>query len=483
MEKPEAGAGSPDLDPRRWWILAIVAAAQFVYVVDAFVVNVALPSIRTDLAATTGETQGIIVCYLIAFATLVVTGGRLGDIVGAKPVFLTGLLGFTAASLWCGLTQSGAELVAARTVQGAMAALMIPQVLATIQRIFEGEERGRAIGIYGAALGLGAAVGFGLGGWIVAFNVMGIGWRSIFFVNVPIGSLLALAALRLMPPAPRKPGARLDIAGAGILFLSLLTLLGPVVVGPDLGWPLWLGWVLGLGGVLLGVFVRLERRLEARGGLPLVPVDLIADRPAMTGFLAVLCFTFANLAFYLVLTFYMQMGLGYSPMQSGSVVLPLSVTFAIVSRKAGPWAQRRGPRAIIEGCCVQILGIAVLAIGITSRGGSDPVVLAGLLVVFSVGQAMTMAPLYGLALGRVPRAHAGSGAGVLSTIQQIGNGSGAAVIGALYFTVRGFGSDRSAFLVCLAVLTVALLLTVVLLCLLRRWQKVRDRAVVQAVNA
>ncbi|WP_216856314.1 MFS transporter [Acidisphaera sp. S103] len=483
MEKPEAGAGLPRPDPRRWWILAIVAAAQFVYVVDAFVVNVALPSIRTDLAATTGETQGIIVCYLIAFATLVVTGGRLGDIVGAKKVFLAGLLGFTGASLWCGLTHSGAELVAARTVQGAMAALMIPQVLATIHRVFQDEERGRAIGIYGSALGLGAAVGFGLGGWIVAFNLMGIGWRSIFFVNVPVGLLLAVAALRLMPPAPRKPGARLDVVGAGTLFVSLLALLGPIVVGPDLGWPLWLGLVLALGGVLLGGFVRFERRLEARGGLALVPVDLLADRPAMTAFLAVLCFTFANLAFYLVLTFYMQLGLGYSPLQSGSVVVPLALTFAIVSRKAGPWAQRRGPRAIIEGCCVQALGLGVLAVGIMSPGGSDPVILSGLLIVFGVGQAMAMAPLYGLALSRVPRAHAGSGAGVLSTIQQIGNGSGAAVVGALYFTVRGFGSDRAAFLVSLGVLAGTLLVTVVLLCILRRSQEVRRPMAVRAINA
>ena len=451
MKQPEAGAGLPRPDPRRWWILAIVATAQFVYVVDAFVVNVALPSIQLDLAATAGETQGIVVCYLIAFATLVVTGGRLGDVVGAKPVFLAGLLGFTAASLWCGLTHSGAELVGARTVQGAMAAFMIPQVLATIQRVFEGEERGRAIGIYGAALGLGAAVGFGLGGWIVAFNFMGIGWRSIFFINVPIGSLLALAALRLMPPVPRKTGARLDMAGASTLFLSLLALLGPIVLGPDLGWPMWLGWVFAVGGILLAVFVKVERRLVMRGGLPLISVDLLQDRATMTGFLTVLCFTFANLAFYLVLTFYLQLGLGFSPLQSGTVVLPLALTFAVVSRKAAPRAQRRGPRAMIEGCCVQILGMAVLAIGTALRHGSDPVILSGLLVVFGAGQAMTMAPLYGLALRRMPSAHVGSGA--------------------------------EAFLMCLSVLTAALLLTVALLCVLLRSEIVRSPVAVRALNA
>src|ERR1700733_8231702 len=198
---------------RRWWVLGIVVAAQFIYVVDAFIVNVALPSIKADLGATPGEIQSIIVCYLIAFATLVVTGGRLGDIHGAKPVFLCGLLGFTGASLWCGLTHSGGELVFARAVQGATAALMIPQVLATIHRLFQNEERGRAFGIYGAALGLGAAVGFGLGGWIVGFNVLGFGWRAIFFVNVPVGLILALAAGRIMPATPRNRGVRLDVGG------------------------------------------------------------------------------------------------------------------------------------------------------------------------------------------------------------------------------------------------------------------------------
>jgi EmrB/QacA subfamily drug resistance transporter len=439
-------------DPRRWWVLGIVVAAQFIYVVDAFIVNVALPSIKADLAATPGEIQGVIVCYLIAFATLVVTGGLLGDIHGAKPAFLCGLLGFTSASLWCGLTHSGGELVVARIVQGATAALMIPQVLATMHRLFRDEERGRAFGIYGAALGLGGAVGFGLGGWIVALNFLGIGWRTIFFVNVPIGLALALAAGRMMPAVPRKPGVRLDVVGAGTLFLALLCLLGPVVAGRDLGWPAWLLGVVASGIVLGAMFWMLERRSEDRGSLPLIPLDLLANRSVAAALLTVFLFNFANIAFYLVLTLYMQLGLGFTPLRSGTVVLPLALTFALVSRKAGPRAQRRGPSAIVEGCVVQVVGLGILGTGVAFGGQPSAALIAGLLIVFGIGQAMAMAPLYGYALSRIPTAHAGSGAGVLSTVQQIGNASGAAVIGALYFTVQSDHADRLAFLASLIVL-------------------------------
>jgi hypothetical protein len=184
--------------------------------------------------------------------------------------------------------------------------------------------------------------------------------------------------------------------------------------------------------------------------------------------LAVLIFTFANIAFYLVLTLYMQLGLGFTPLQSGTVALPLALTFALVSRKAGPRAQRRGPSAIVEGCGVQVLGLAILATAVAFLDPLGPVLVAGLLIVFGIGQAMAMAPLYGFALSRIPAAHAGSGAGVLSTVQQIGNGSGAAVIGALYFTVQSHYTDRLAFLASLTGLAAAVAATGGLLCLLRK---------------
>ena len=183
---------------RRWWVLWTMVAAQFMFVVDAFIVNVAIPTIRADFHASPAQIEAVIAVYLISYASLVVVGGRLGDIYGAKNVFLLGLAGFTIASVWCGLAQSAPELIVARLVQGATAALMVPQVLATIYVIFPDGERARAFGFYGLALGLGGAAGFLLGGAIVTLDVAGLGWRMVYFVNAPFGLALAVAAWRLI---------------------------------------------------------------------------------------------------------------------------------------------------------------------------------------------------------------------------------------------------------------------------------------------
>jgi MFS family permease len=185
----------PRPDSHRWWVLAVVVAAQFMFVVDAFIVNVAIPSIRTDLHATTAEVEAVIAIYQIAFATMVITGGRLGDIYGRKPMFIAGVVTFTLTSLWCGLATSGIELILARLAQGATAALMVPQVLATIHTLFPDAARARAVGIFGIALGLGGAAGFILGGWLVTLNIEGLGWRTVFFVNLPVGAAIVTAAL------------------------------------------------------------------------------------------------------------------------------------------------------------------------------------------------------------------------------------------------------------------------------------------------
>src|SRR5882724_12051024 len=180
---------------RRWWVLAIVLAARFMFGVDAFIVNVAIPTIAAELHASAAQIEAVIAVYLIAYATLVVTGGRLGDIYGTRNVFMSGVLGFTVASLWCGLAQSGPELIAARLAQGATAALMVPQVLAALHLLFADGSRGRAFGIYGIVLGLAGAAGFTLGGVLVTLDLAGLGWRVVFFVNVPFGLLIMMAAL------------------------------------------------------------------------------------------------------------------------------------------------------------------------------------------------------------------------------------------------------------------------------------------------
>lgn len=269
---------------QNWWTFGILMAAQFMYVMDAFVVNVALPAIRIDLSATPGEIQGIVVLYLIAMATLLITGGRLGDIYGSRFVFLTGLVGFTVASLLCGLAVLGRTLVIARVAQGASAALMVPQVLATTHRLFRGADRGRAFGIYGVVLGVGAAVGMAVGGWLLALDIDGLGWRSIFVINVPVGVGLVAATLRLAPHVPHRPDVRLDVAGATTLFLALLCLLGPVLLGQELEWPRWLLAVMGVGVLFSVLFWAIEGRIARHGGLPLVQVDMLRQGPVACRF-------------------------------------------------------------------------------------------------------------------------------------------------------------------------------------------------------
>ena len=206
---------------RRWWVLAIVVSAQFMFGVDAFIVNVAIPTIAAELKASAAEIESVIAVYLIAYATLVVTGGRLGDIHGTKNVFIAGVLGFTVTSLWCGLAQSGPELILARLAQGATAALMVPQVLATLHLLFSDSSRARAFAIYGVVLGLAGAAGFALGGLLVTLDLAGFGWRTVFFVNVPFGLLIVAAALRIMPQAPGARARGSTYPGAVVLFAGL----------------------------------------------------------------------------------------------------------------------------------------------------------------------------------------------------------------------------------------------------------------------
>src|SRR6201997_3773088 len=258
---------SANLDSsRRWWVLATVVAAQFMFGVDAFVVNVAIPTISVELHASPAEIESVIAIYLIAYATLIVTGGRLGDIFGTKAVFIVGVLGFTLTSLWCVLAQSGPELIVARLAQGATAALMVPQVLATLHLLFSDSARSRAFAVYGIVLGLAGAAGFALGAVLVTLDLDGLGWRTVFFVNVPFGLIIMLAAARIMPPVPRRAGTRLDVPGAIVLFIGLLCLIGPLLFGHDLNWSPW-GFVTMTAGVaIMAAFLHLERAGGGGGG-------------------------------------------------------------------------------------------------------------------------------------------------------------------------------------------------------------------------
>jgi EmrB/QacA subfamily drug resistance transporter len=449
---------------RRWWVLAIVVAAQFMFGVDAFIVNVAIPTIARELHTSSAQIESVIAIYLIAYATLVVTGGRLGDIYGTKTIFIVGVIGFTLASLWCGLAQSGPELIVARLAQGATAALMVPQVLATLHLLFSDSARSRAFGIYGIVLGLAGAAGFALGGVLVTSDIAGLGWRAVFFVNVPIGLLIAAAAWRIMPSVPRRPGTRLDGAGAIVLFAGLLCLIGPLLFGHDFDWAPWLWGVMLAGVVIVAAFLRLERSVARRGGMPLIDLALLSDRAFMRGLYAAFFFFSANLSFYLVMTMFMQRALHIPPLQAGLAFVPLALTFVVASRHSGARARHRGTLVLIEGCVLQIAGLAALALAVAEIEAPGAVLLALLLAIFGYGQGLVMAPLSSAVLSTVKPASAGSGAGMYGTTTQIANATGVAVIGAVFFAVEAAQSARPALfaafaLFALSVATCAAFLT------------------------
>jgi EmrB/QacA subfamily drug resistance transporter len=453
---------------RRWWVLAIVVAAQFMFGVDAFIVNVAIPTIAVELHASAAQIEAVIAIYLIAYATLVVTGGRLGDIYGTKNVFIAGVLGFTVTSLWCGLAQSGPELILARLAQGATAALMVPQVLATLHLLFSDSSRARAFGIYGIILGLAGAAGFMLGGALVTLDLAGLGWRAVFFVNVPFGLVIIAAALKIMPKVPRRAGTRLDISGAIVLFTGLLCLIGPLLFGHDVNWSPWVWLAMAAGVAIIAAFLHLERFVARRGGMPLIDLALLSDVAFMRGLVAVFFFFFANLSFYLIMTLFMQRGLHIPPLHAGLVLVPLALTFVIASKHSGARARHRGTLVLIEGCALQVIGLAILVATVASVAAPSAKLLALVLMVFGYGQGLVMAPLSSVVLSTVKPASAGAGSGMYGTTAQIANAAGVAAIGAVFFAIEAANSARLALFAACALFTLSIGICAVFLSWMRR---------------
>jgi predicted MFS family arabinose efflux permease len=344
----------------------------------------------------------------------------------------------------------------------------VPQVLATLHLLFTDESRGRAFGIYGVVLGLAGAAGFALGGILVTLDLAGLGWRVVFFVNVPFGLFIVAASVRIMPSVPRRPGTRLDIPGAIVLFAGLLCLIGPLLFGHDVRWAPWVWLVMAAGVAIVAAFPRLERAVARRGGMPLIDLALFADAAFMRGLCAAFFFFCANLSFYLVMTMFMQTALRIPPLYAGLVFVPLALSFVVASRQSGARAKHRGTLVLIEGCAIQIAGLAALVLTVAFLKVPSAWLLALVLTIFGYGQGLVMAPLSGVVLSTVKPSSAGSGSGMYGTTAQIANATGVAAIGAVFFTIAATRSAQDAMFASSALFALSIVAAVAFLSWMRR---------------
>ncbi|WP_225182399.1 MFS transporter [Pectobacterium aroidearum] len=470
---------APAVNSPPWLGLSVLLMAGFVTIFDLFVVNVAIPSMQADLGASFAQIGFIVAGYELAFGVLLITGGRLGDVFGRRRLFVVGMAGFTLASALCGLAPSAGFLIGARILQGLAAALLFPQVYASIRVNFDGDDSRRAFGLLGMTLGLAAIAGQILGGWLVHANLFGLGWRSIFLINVPIG-LLAIAAARFIPESrtPQRPS--LDWMGVALVSVGLTLLLVPLIEGPGQGWPEWSLWMLATATLLLAMFYRQQERRQRAGHLPLVDMRLLVQRRFLLGVLLVLLVYSTSSSFFLCFALLVQTGLGLDPFLAGSIFAPCSVGFVLASLAAPRLVARWGTVAIVVGALVYAVSIGLLIMQVQLAGADLVAVrLIPVLVVVGAGQGFIMTPLLNLVLGFVDEAQAGMASGVISTVQQVGAALGVAVVGILFGTALATGDDAvaqagqyvSAFVAGMLYNLIAALLVCILLLMLVRTQR------------
>ncbi|GAA4199736.1 MFS transporter [Actinocatenispora rupis] len=425
--------------------------------IDFFVVNVALPTIDRTLHASTATLELVVAGYGIAYAVLMVFGGRLGDAYGRRRLFRVGLALFTLTSLACGLAPTAGALVAARVAQGAASAFMLPQVLATIQATTSGQRRSRALGGYGAMGGIATLVGQLLGGVLVAANIAGTQWRPIFLVNVPIGLVGLVLSARAVPETRSANPARTDLAGTVLLAATLLALLVPLTEGRTLGWPAWSWVLLALAPVAGGAFLAVERRIEARGRVPLLPPSLLRTPSMRRGLLIAVPFFAGFAGFMFAFALAAQDGLRLGPSAAGLTLAPLALPFLVTSMVSARVVSRLGRRTVPVGAALQALGVLGIAVGVlVAWPGHAVVAMVPGMVVTGVGQALAMTTLFRVVLAGVPADRAGAGAGVLSTTQQSALALGAALLGGLFVGLVGPLGTGTALVVVLLVQCVTL---------------------------
>ena len=421
--------------PRRWAALAILLAAAFMNMIDVSIVNVALPRLQQSLGATSSEIEWVVASYVLAFALALLPFGRLGDKVGRKRIFMTGVAGFTLFSALCGLAPTVDVLIAARVAQGITGAMMMPQVLAIAQVMFPPQERAHAFSFFGLTAGLGSVAGPLIGGVLIAGDLFGLDWRPIFLVNIPIGIAVLLLAARLVPTTDRHPNLTSDWGGIAIASGAILLVIFPLIEGHTLGWPTWTFVMMAAGGVAAGLFVLYERSRAARGLSQLLPASLLSNGNFILGGAMVLIFFSGSMALFLFLAIFLQQGFGFTPLQAGLTTIPFPAGVLIASVLNGRLGSRLHRQRIVVGALVLLAGMSWLRLIVQGVGDAvDHWLFLAPLFVSGLGMGIAVAPLMQTALAGVAPQDAGSGAGALQSFQQLGGAFGIAIAGQIFFS-------------------------------------------------
>ncbi|MFE9449475.1 MFS transporter [Streptomyces sp. NPDC006739] len=450
-------AAAPSLGGPGLFTVLLAAALPLV---DFFIVNVALPTIGSELRASEAVLELVVAGYGVAYAVLLVLGGRLGDLFGRRRLFLGGMAAFGLTSLACGLAPDAWSLVAARVLQGAASAAMLPQVLATIQSATTGARRAKAMSLYGATAGLSMVAGQILGGVLVAADLAGTGWRAIFLVNVPVVVLGLVLAARFVPETRSQRPEPVDGPGTVLLAVSLLTLLAPLTEGRAAGWPLWTWLSLAAFPLAAGAFYAVERRADRLGRTPLVPPSLFAVPSLRRGLALMLPFSMGFSGFMFVIAVSLQRGAGLGPVQAGLALAPMAVAFLIASLAGPRLVARFGSRVVTAGSVLQFVGVGLIALA--AWRDWPGLGLVGLLpgtAVAGAGQALQLPVTMRIVLSEVPPARAGVGSGVMATTQQSAFALGVATLGTLFLSLVPHLGMRDALVGTLLVQLAAVVLT------------------------
>jgi len=432
MVRAEGRAKPPN--PLRWFVFAVVIAANIMDLLDATIVNVAGPSIRTALGGSPSTLQWLPAGYTLAFAVFLITGARLGDMFGRRRLFLIGSAGFTLMSAACAAAPSMEVLIAFRVLQGSFGALMIPQGFGMLKEVFAEEEMTKVFGAFGPVMGLSILAAPILAGGLVEANLWGIGWRLVFLINVPIGLAAFVGAVRVLPRTVAHPGIRLDTVGMALIGLALTAIIYPLIQGRADGWPVWTFLSLAAGAMLLGAFVMWERR---RRSDPLIEPGLLANHTYTSGILVALAFFGAFGGLLLCVSLFTQLGEHFTPVHAGLTLMAMVVGMIAGMGAGFALVGRLGRHLLHLGVAIVVAGAITLALTVTGARTVSTWDLAPSLFLIGFGAGSSIGQLFDFILAGVSMDEVGSASGVLEAVQQLSSALGVAVLGTIFFSAFG----------------------------------------------